>query len=209
MSRLSHPNVLPLYGICIVDGKKILTPLRKLGSLDKFLRENPEKMSPKILLSICHQIALVSSNPIYNTFFQGTQLFNITRHRPWRSSYQKRPCQELHTTISNGWSHRFRHVQDLRWSRNRRTSKTRIPSVLVGIRMLVNIEFYVQRKNGCLGIWGDCVGDFDLGRDALWRNPTRKSWKMDKIDDQFFGKWWKTCSTTELSRGFVYNFGQM
>jgi serine/threonine protein kinase len=61
MSKVEHPNVLPLYGICIADQTvKIITPYRRLGSLYNFLKTNYEKISGKLQLQLCQQISSVS-----------------------------------------------------------------------------------------------------------------------------------------------------
>lgn len=60
MSKIDHEHVLKLYGVCIADFTvKLITPFRKLGSLDVFLRKYKEELSPEIQLKFCQQIASV------------------------------------------------------------------------------------------------------------------------------------------------------
>uniref|UniRef100_A0A914CWU7 Protein kinase domain-containing protein n=1 Tax=Acrobeloides nanus TaxID=290746 RepID=A0A914CWU7_9BILA len=57
MARLSHMHLSKLYGICLADGCKIVTPLRMLGSLKDYLKNHKDKIKSSDLLLYCYQIA--------------------------------------------------------------------------------------------------------------------------------------------------------
>jgi serine/threonine protein kinase len=59
MAQLDHENLLKLIGICITEDIKIVTPLRPLGSLQKFLRAKKQFLGPREIISYCYQISSV------------------------------------------------------------------------------------------------------------------------------------------------------
>uniref|UniRef100_A0A914D7S1 receptor protein-tyrosine kinase n=1 Tax=Acrobeloides nanus TaxID=290746 RepID=A0A914D7S1_9BILA len=57
MARLSHIHLTKLYGICLADGCKMITPLRELGSLKSYLQSQKNKIKSSDLLQYCLQVA--------------------------------------------------------------------------------------------------------------------------------------------------------
>uniref|UniRef100_A0A914DSJ3 receptor protein-tyrosine kinase n=1 Tax=Acrobeloides nanus TaxID=290746 RepID=A0A914DSJ3_9BILA len=57
MARLTHIHLTKLYGICLADGCKMVTPLRELGSLKSYLQSQKNKIKPSDLLQYCLQVA--------------------------------------------------------------------------------------------------------------------------------------------------------
>jgi serine/threonine protein kinase len=71
MSKLKHPNVLPLYGICIANQNvRIITPYRRIGSLYGFLKKFGRKISGVMLLEFCQHIASVSKLRISTEIYE-------------------------------------------------------------------------------------------------------------------------------------------
>lgn len=60
MATIQHEHLLPLVGICLAkSGVKIVTILRPLGSLLKFLDMNKTRLGSKYLMLYCYQISSV------------------------------------------------------------------------------------------------------------------------------------------------------
>jgi hypothetical protein len=59
MAQLEHEHLLTLIGICFAENIQIVTPLRPLGSLYKFLRVKKDFLGPRELIIYCYQIASV------------------------------------------------------------------------------------------------------------------------------------------------------
>ena len=61
LSQFNHPHLHRLIGVCFEknDFIQIVTPLRDLGSLSKYLRENFKKIGPEEQISYCYQISSV------------------------------------------------------------------------------------------------------------------------------------------------------
>uniref|UniRef100_A0A914DTU4 receptor protein-tyrosine kinase n=1 Tax=Acrobeloides nanus TaxID=290746 RepID=A0A914DTU4_9BILA len=57
MAQLDHPHLTKLFGICLAEGIKIVSPLRPLGSLENYLKKNHDYLEPKELVLYCYQIA--------------------------------------------------------------------------------------------------------------------------------------------------------
>lgn len=62
MASIQHEHLLSLVGICLAkSGLKIVTILRPLGSLLKFLDTNKSRLGSKYLMLYCYQISSVSN----------------------------------------------------------------------------------------------------------------------------------------------------
>lgn len=60
MASIQHEHLLPLVGICVAKGGiKIVTILRPLGSLLKFLEVHKNRLGSKNLILYCYQISSV------------------------------------------------------------------------------------------------------------------------------------------------------
>uniref|UniRef100_A0A914CYJ7 receptor protein-tyrosine kinase n=1 Tax=Acrobeloides nanus TaxID=290746 RepID=A0A914CYJ7_9BILA len=57
MAKLHHEHLLPLVGISFAKGVKIITPLRPLKSLNKFLQEHQHSLGARDLMVYCYQIS--------------------------------------------------------------------------------------------------------------------------------------------------------
>lgn len=61
MGSVKHEHLLPLVGVCVAkSGLKIVTILRPLGSLLKFLGEHRQHLGAKQMIRYCYQISSVS-----------------------------------------------------------------------------------------------------------------------------------------------------
>ena len=61
MASVEHEHLLPLVGVCVAKGGlKIVTILRPLGSLLKFLAEHKTNLCAKQMVLYCYQISSVS-----------------------------------------------------------------------------------------------------------------------------------------------------
>jgi serine/threonine protein kinase len=61
MSLVDHPNVLTLYGICMLNNiLQIIMPFRSKGSLSSFLKAEENQIQELLLLDFCRQITSVS-----------------------------------------------------------------------------------------------------------------------------------------------------
>lgn len=59
MAKLRHEHLLGLVGICFAKGVKIVTPLRPLGPLNKFLHDHRNKLGARDLMLYTYQISSV------------------------------------------------------------------------------------------------------------------------------------------------------
>lgn len=59
MAQLDHENLLKLIGISFAEDIKIITPLRPLGSLQKFLTTKRDCLGPRELVLYSYQISKV------------------------------------------------------------------------------------------------------------------------------------------------------
>lgn len=58
MASVEHEHLLPLVGVCVAKGGlKIITILRPLGSLLKFLGEHKQNLGAKQMILYCYQIS--------------------------------------------------------------------------------------------------------------------------------------------------------
>jgi serine/threonine protein kinase len=59
MARLSHLHLTRLFGVCIAESSaKLVTPLRELGSLKKYLEKKKNHIKAEDQILYCYQIAL-------------------------------------------------------------------------------------------------------------------------------------------------------
>lgn len=82
LSQFNHPHLHRLIGVCFEknDFIQIVTPLRNLGSLSKYLRENFKKIGPEEQISYCYQISSV----FRLNFFKGWYVFFIRVWLIWQ-----------------------------------------------------------------------------------------------------------------------------
>lgn len=69
MASVEHEHLLALVGVCVAKGGlKIVTILRPLGSLLKFLGEHKSHLGAKQMILYCYQISSVSFFPLDASF---------------------------------------------------------------------------------------------------------------------------------------------
>jgi hypothetical protein len=76
MAQIQHEHLLPFVGISLKGGLKIVTLLRIIGPLNRFLEQQKRALSSKNLILYCYQIASV-----FFLVFNRTFIFPM--FRPW------------------------------------------------------------------------------------------------------------------------------